>query len=208
MTSTTNEIVIHCPTIEDWDKVISCAIERGNEWDNGNIKIYRDYWYINREISCIRIRDNTMYWGIKTFYEEEGFKIISADEYLGEVTGYYQIGVDYMATKQDYSSLAQTISNHLRTRPWSIGPGDIIPGSWILGGEINLSCKPNKTMSVIKNAFKSTKRKALEFFDIVDGDGGLTDTGRVEFVDYLYETNKELRKGFEDKIVEAYKKLK
>ena len=68
--------------------------------------------------------------------------------------------------------------------------------------------KKEKIMSVIKNLFKTTERKALEYFSIINGDGGLTNTGKEEFIDFLYEKMTEERKEFIKKIVEAYKEEK
>ena len=69
---------------------------------------------------------------------------------------------------------------------------------------LNINKPKNKFMSVINNIFKSKERKALEHFGLVNGDGGLTDLGRVELANLIYETNKELRDDFHKKIVDAY----
>lgn len=74
--------------------------------------------------------------------------------------------------------------------------------------EIINSKKEKNFMGVIKNIFKSGERKALEHFDITNGDGGLTQTGKDELMDYLWETNKDLRKDFTQKVVDEYKKEK
>jgi hypothetical protein len=67
--------------------------------------------------------------------------------------------------------------------------------------------KNNKLMSVIKNIFKSEERKALEHFGVVNGDGKLTDTGRAEFVDYLYEKMNTEREAFVALLIEEHKKV-
>lgn len=61
-----------------------------------------------------------------------------------------------------------------------------------------------KKMNIIKNAFQSKKQKALAHFNITNGDGGLTNDGQREFVDFLWETNKADRDAFIKKIIEAY----
>ncbi len=76
-----------------------------------------------------------------------------------------------------------------------------------VGGVESSIIKPN-FMSVIKNIFKSKERKALENFSIVNGDSGLTETGRGEFVDYLFEVMTEEKKAFIAKIIEAYDEQK
>ena len=67
--------------------------------------------------------------------------------------------------------------------------------------------KRTKIMSIIKNIFKSTEQKALSHYELTNGDGGLTEIGRAEWIDYLWETMAE-RKDFIAKIVEEYKKEK
>ena len=62
-------------------------------------------------------------------------------------------------------------------------------------------------MGVIKDVFKSETRKALEHYDIVNGDGGLTEKGRQEFVDFMWATEESSKK-FTDTIVREYKKEK
>ena len=62
-------------------------------------------------------------------------------------------------------------------------------------------------MNIIKNIFKTTEQKALSHYGITNGDGGLTETGRAEWIDYLWETLAE-RKDFIAKIVEEYKNEK
>lgn len=64
--------------------------------------------------------------------------------------------------------------------------------------------KKNKFMSVVNNIFKSKERKALEFYGLVNGDGGLTDSGALELARFIYETDTELKAKFIAKIVEEY----
>jgi len=66
----------------------------------------------------------------------------------------------------------------------------------------------NKIMSIIKDIFKSKEQKALSQYGITNGDGGLTGDGRGEFVDYLWETDKETRKAFISKVIEKYEEDK
>ena len=72
---------------------------------------------------------------------------------------------------------------------------------------ISEPAKETKRMNIIKNIFKSTEQKALAHYEITNGDGGLSDIGRAEFIDYLWETLAE-RKDFIAKIVEEYKNEK
>ena len=74
---------------------------------------------------------------------------------------------------------------------------------------INQLTKPkgNKYMSIISNAFKSKENKALEYFNLGTTET-LSERGRQEFIDFLWETLKEEKKSFLNKIVEAYKEDK
>ena len=75
--------------------------------------------------------------------------------------------------------------------------------------EFNQLTKPkgNKYMSIISNAFKSKENKALEHFGLGTIET-LSERGRQEFIDFLWETLKEEKKAFLSKMVEAYKEDK
>lgn len=63
------------------------------------------------------------------------------------------------------------------------------------------------TMSKIKQAFQSKETKAMEHFGYGTTEE-LTESGREAFIDFLYASNKELRKEFLSKVVELYKEEK
>jgi hypothetical protein len=68
----------------------------------------------------------------------------------------------------------------------------------------NLSIK-EKTMNVIKNAFKSKEDKALEYYNFGRVDN-LNDNGLEEFLSFLWETaDKDTKKAFLKLIVDRYK---
>jgi len=73
-----------------------------------------------------------------------------------------------------------------------------------------LDNKPNerKVMSVIKNAFMSKESQAVQCFDLGENSKNLNADGLNEFVQYLYETETEARKGFLAKLVEKCQKDK
>ncbi len=77
--------------------------------------------------------------------------------------------------------------------------------------------KPNKSikekaMSVIKDAFKSKKTKAFEYFGFLDECGNLTSKWRDEWTAFTYESDEvaleEMREAFDEKIIKAYEKEK
>jgi len=79
-------------------------------------------------------------------------------------------------------------------------------GSWNPCPPQESSLQEKKNMNIIKNIFKSKEKRALGHFDITNGDGGLTNNGSYEFIDYLWETMKDERKDFIKRIVDEYNK--
>jgi len=71
----------------------------------------------------------------------------------------------------------------------------------------NAPKKAQTYMSIISNAFKSKENKALEYFNLGTTET-LSERGRQEFIDFLWETLKEEKKAFLSKMVEAYKEDK
>ena len=59
-------------------------------------------------------------------------------------------------------------------------------------------------MSVVKRIYKSTESKAIEYFDLGRNSSDLNEEGMAEFIQYMYETNAEAKKGFLEKIVEEF----
>jgi len=170
--------IIHTPTKKLFKKVVQEFFNRGIYWITGDKEIYEDYWDKNKEKTCIK-EDSSLGYGSISYYKEDypNTPIIPAEKFLSDI---------YV---EEYKG------------SWTYGT---ISGTLTFAGELN---KPvNKTMGVIKNIFKSKEKKALEHYGITNGDGGLTQTGREELLDYLWETNKELRKEFIKKVVEEYDK--
>lgn len=64
----------------------------------------------------------------------------------------------------------------------------------------------DQTTKVIRNLFKKKEQKALEHYEIVNGDGGLTEKGQKEFIDFVYETGKTEKAEFVKIFVEQYDK--
>ena len=119
--------------------------------------------------------------------------IITSQQFLST----YQAKV---ADKIDVSSLTSGIISFPQEKYTGTFPCEFI-------GVLPESKKETKKMSIIKNIFKTTEQKALAHYGITNGDGGLTETGRVEFVDYIYHTDKEIKEGFIKEIINEYKKI-
>ena len=74
---------IHTPTQEREDKVVERFEEEGyekSEFFRGSGK----FLDIDREDICFDIESGEIEQADKTYYEDAGYKIISAEEYLGE----------------------------------------------------------------------------------------------------------------------------
>ena len=80
-------------------------------------------------------------------------------------------------------------------------------GSWNPCPPQGSSLQEKKNMNIIKNIFKSKEKRALGHFDITNGDGGLTNNGSCEFIDYLWKIMKDERKDFIKRIVDEYNKV-
>lgn len=77
------EIVVHCTTEEEWDAVQKKAVSEGIMWCDGDT--HSDSWKVYGDKSCINIWDaEGMCYADKGHYEDEGYTIISAQEYLKE----------------------------------------------------------------------------------------------------------------------------
>ena len=75
--------VIHCSTLELYRKVLTKFFLNGNHWMGGG-KVIDELWTGYGGGTCINNTDGRLTRGSKDFYIEEGFKIIPAEEWLGE----------------------------------------------------------------------------------------------------------------------------
>lgn len=72
------KIAVHCETQEEWDRVEEVMSGRGA------IKPSRVRWAQFKEESCLRTDSQRRRGGARSYYEAQGYKIISAAEFLGE----------------------------------------------------------------------------------------------------------------------------
>jgi len=232
------KIAIHCKTEQEWRDV---QLKR---WG----KMEMDFSPPYKEEQCINIEGNAMQCN-KKFYENEGYTIIPASEYLNKRK--FKVGDRVMIVNslrrdssihEEYrnqigkeSTIERIVDNPtypyvLKDIPalWKDDELELVNNNLTPNGELETLESPfydlpsdwrsyygvdwwgfqdkpkGKIMSVIKNAFKSKQAKALSHYGITNGDGGLTETGRQEFVDYLYETMTAEKKAFIAKVVEEY----
>lgn len=77
--------VVHCPTKQDWIKVVKKALEYGCRWLDDEEKINEELWYKYKEESCIILEGMRIGHSPRVFFEKQypKFPIISVREYLG-----------------------------------------------------------------------------------------------------------------------------
>jgi len=71
---------IHTPTQEIFDKVIKDLKERGYEWSDSSDCDWED----NEKGTCVDIKNGDIENSFRGWYKDNGYKIISVEEYLGE----------------------------------------------------------------------------------------------------------------------------
>jgi len=192
-------IVVHTPTLEDYKRVVGECLKY-KTWNSGSREINESYWEYYKDKTCIEPTKIRYYFF--EFYSGKGYQILSTPEF------FKRLGVK--KEESYYVSLEEVNvgRDSYYTSPFP-STGTSTAGTIPIKGRKEIFNKPKKTlMSVIKNIFKTKERKALEFYSIVNGDGGLTDTGRQEFVDYLYQKMEAEKKAFIVDIVAEYEKEK
>lgn len=83
------DIVVNCFTEKSWDEVQDKAFEDGFVWSGDSAVRKANKWPKYGETSCIHLDFdyNKLTYSPKSFYEEDGYKIITAEEYLKEKGG-------------------------------------------------------------------------------------------------------------------------
>jgi hypothetical protein len=75
---------INCRTQSEFNKVLKRFDEMGRVWSDGSkLLTGEEIWDINQEKTCLTDEDVPGHC-YKEFFEEEGYKIIPASEYLGK----------------------------------------------------------------------------------------------------------------------------
>ena len=72
--------VVHCPTKELAQKVLNVAGNLGYEWSGDRGYDLGLRWNIHKETTCLDLR--VISFGDRPYFEEKGFKVISAEEFL------------------------------------------------------------------------------------------------------------------------------
>lgn len=86
------EIIIHCETEKEWDKVQKKAFDRGSSW-SGEKEIF-NVWKEEKGKTCIMIKNQNMSYCDREYFEADKeyshIKIIKAKEYLNDryIEGY------------------------------------------------------------------------------------------------------------------------
>ena len=197
-------IVVHTPTLEDYKRVVGECLKY-KTWSSGSREISENNWEYYKDKTCIEPTE--IRYSFLEFYLGKGYQILSIPEFfkrLGvkEEESYYVSLEEVNVGRDSYYTSPFPFTGTFASEP-------TLSGSTLIKGRKEIFNKSKKTfMSVIKNIFKTKERKALEFYSIVNGDGGLTDAGRQEFVDYLYQKMEAEKKAFIADIVAEYEKEK
>lgn len=216
VTDNQKELRISVKTQEEWNAVVKKMLDdpKIGEWNGGGKEIAEELWNDYGEETEIHSNSEDNY---RITYSDNFHTNIppqSAQEYLGydpnekltdlsrstvttvdEGIGvgsqdWYGKNIDECIEKMETYLREESIKNKLYI-------------------SFNQLTKPkgNKYMSIISNAFKSKENKALEHFGLGTTET-LSERGRQEFIDFLWETLKEEKKAFLSKMVEAYKEDK
>jgi len=199
------KLIIHCPTQDLYNRVLE-KLERESpdlRWRTGQKPTdWRD-WH---DDVCLKLcSKDSLCQGAREGFEEryEGQKITSAEKYLGDEardeeeaeehrrSGWY----DMQTTVGEFPAGSFALSEHPSY--------EMVFQDGYIDRHNKANKIKNKTMSVIKNAFKPKVRKALDYFELANGTD-LNDRGRAEFVDFLYKKLEKEPKEFNEKIMEAY----
>ena len=191
-------IVVHTPTLEDYKRVVGECLKY-KTWSSGNKEVNENYWKDYKDKTYIE--PSGIFYVNSDYYSSKGYQAISIPEFFEKL--------EVKEEESYYVSLGEVNvgwdSNYILSPLTGTSTAGTIP----IKGRKEIFNKSKKTsMSVIKNIFKTKERKALEFYSIVNGDGGLTDAGRQEFVDYLYQKMEAEKKSFIADIVAEYEKEK
>jgi hypothetical protein len=221
-----NNVVIHTSTLELYKKVVQKALDNGYKWRSGDKDICEKRWQEYQENTCVEldtIFERAISFADEEYYEYYSRPIISAEEFLEEdsnenyISSGDTISLEWEITTEPgmwgYSRTGTTTGTSgyylVSEYPWEFDnylSETTIPICYSCYTTKKFNQSNNKFMGIIKNAFKSKEQKALDHFGLGNGNGGLNSLGQQEFVDYLFETQKELRKGFIEQIVEEYEK--
>jgi len=112
--------IIHCPTKEDWKRVVQKLLDDGCNWSGGE-GTNLNFWTSYEEKSCVSVEERTLEFSSKSYYQKNypNIPIITADEFMG---GEFKVGdrVEIINT-DSLNGVTGTISeieNKLETKIW------------------------------------------------------------------------------------------
>ena len=172
------ELIIHCTTKQQWKDVCE--------------KLERDYPYLvggycgkptNRE-----------------YNNESPYMLVWCNKYNLDSCGIKFIELNYpqipITTAQEYLGY-----HHNTTTPVT----KFVFSTSTIPKFNNKLTNNKKPMSRIKKAFMSKESKAIEYYELGQNSKNLNSDGLNEFLEYLYETNKEAKTGFLKMLVDQHK---
>ena len=85
--------IIHCPTKEDWKRVVQKLLDDGCNWSGGE-GTNLNFWTSYEEKSCVSVEERTLEFSSKSYYQEEhpNIPIITADEFMGGEEREFKVG--------------------------------------------------------------------------------------------------------------------
>jgi len=179
---------VHCKTQEEWDRVTKAL---DYTWHNNAFVNYKNIAITTKENCYCRV----------DFYKQEGCTILSVAEFFGEeeapkrnidIPDFKEISIDWkIDIEPKYEHFYGKSINERREECQKEFDKLIKPN------------KINKLMNTIKRVLRSKEDKALAYFELGTSNE-LNMEGKMEFLDFIYETGSVNKKEFLQKIVKAY----
>ena len=85
--------IIHCPTKEDWKRVVQKLLDDGCNWSGGE-GTNLNFWTSYEEKSCVSVEERTLEFSPKSYYQKNypNIPIITADEFMGGEEREFKVG--------------------------------------------------------------------------------------------------------------------
>ena len=69
-------IVIHTPTLEDYEDVVKYALSIGVKWANGSTSIYTEQWHTYKKVTCVHIFNTILLFSSYSYFVDESYQIL------------------------------------------------------------------------------------------------------------------------------------
>ena len=111
--------IIHCPTKEDWKRVVQKLLDDGCNW-NGGEGTNLNFWTSYEEKSCVSVEERTLEFSPKSYYQRKfpNIPIITADEFMGEFKVGDRVEIINTDSLNGVTGTISEIENKLETKIW------------------------------------------------------------------------------------------